>query len=485
MKNKTVIIGFSVVLLIAALFFFTLNKTNTFDVPRFYVANAADGTVSAVDLSESEPVKAMQFNYEQLSHGIAQSPDQETLYIGTGFDGKSLLAVDVMTEEIMNEIEFDEGVHGIDIHPSGQYLYISLNPGLGNDEGGGIAVVDTALFEVVAFIETDPGPAHISVTIDGSQVWVANVNANTISVIDAYTFQVLASVPVGEIPNEVAVSPTLDFAYVANVRSNTISVIDMVTFEVVEEIEAGEGVHGVTVSPDGQEVWTANNHSNDVSVIDKETFTVTDRIETGSYANHISFSPDGNWAFVTHRESNDLAVIDRQTLEVIEMIPLGAEPHEMTLKELVTFKDLEVINEKWSQANHDRHSLQQSDYIDGIEFDIELLSPYNAENVEIVEQLTDLNLFDYYAVRLSLTTHSGDLNSINWSEITSLTSENGLKAPVKHWIVENGDSHHPSYLAVFEKTVDMNPLMNSRSESLTVKFSPFLQNEEVTIQLKK
>lgn len=448
---------------------------STADVPIFYVANAGDGTISKIDINNSDPSTVIDLDYEQLSHGIAISPDETVIYTGSGFSAKSVLAIDSQSHEVLQEVKFEEGVHGIDIHPTGKYLYISLMAGLG-EEGGTLAVVDTETFETMAFIKTDDGPAHVDVSIDGSQVWVANVNANTISVVDAYTFQNLANIEVGEVPNEVALSPTLDYAYSANVRSNNLSIIDMTTFEVVDEISVGEGVHGVTVSHDGKQVWTANNHSNDVSVIDTETFTIIDTIDTGSYPNHISFSPDGMWAFVTHRESNDLAVIETQTRKVEKTVPLGSEPHEMTLKGLVK-------NDSNVERNTERFANHFTDYIDGVELEVALLSPYIEENVTKIKEVADKDLFNYYVIEMNLTTHSGDLTSLPWTDMITITNRKEQKLPVVEWIVLNNDSHHPVFLAIFDKTINQKPLLKSIDDVLFLEISPFINTDKVEISL--
>ncbi|WP_216830699.1 YncE family protein [Alkalihalobacterium elongatum] len=261
----------------------------------------------------------------------------------------------------------------------------------------------------------------------------------------------------GEVPNEVALSPTLDYAYSANVRSNSISRIDMSTFEVVDEILAGKGVHGVTVSHVGKQIWTTNNESNNVTVIDCNTFTILDTIDTGSYPNHISFSKDGKQEFVTHRQPNDLSVIDTKKRRVEKSLPLGKEPHEMTLKGLVEH-DIE------RQARVDHTSNPNKEHIDGVDIEVKLLSPYVKEDAVKILDETNLDLFDYYALQINLTTHSGDLTALPWTGMISLTNGSGKKIAVLEWLVLNNDSHHPIFLAIFEKMMDQTPLLTSADE---------------------
>ncbi len=483
MKYKGISIFGLVILLIGGGLFFSINNNNALTAPVFYVANAGDGTISQINLEKNEAVQSLSLDTEQLSHGIAISPDETIVYYGTGFQGKSLQAFHTDTKEVVSELNYNEGIHGIDIHPTGKYLYVSLMAGLG-EEGGAISVVDTTTFDEVAVIETDDGPAHVSVTTDGSQVWVTNVNANTVSVIDAYTYQVLATIPVGEVPNEVAVSPNLDYAFAANVNSNSLSIIDMITFEVVKEIEVGEGVHGVTVSPDGSQVWTANNHSNDVSVVDIDTFTLVTTIETGSYANHISFSPDGDLAFVTHRDSNSLAVIDTRKYEVIKDLELGNEPHEMTLKGMETSADEEIVlDEVWSASLKMRYTINGEGGAEGAGIEARLLSPYNEADMIYPTSNLEVEPFNYFSILIKMTTHAGDLLTIPFDERVVLTNNQGVQVTPEHWVVIGNDSHHPQFLALFEKTRDKQPLLKNTDTELFLKFEPFIIDEVVELKL--
>lgn len=477
-KHKLLLIIISSFVLFGGITMLILSSTsNATDInaPIFYVANAGDGTISKVDFKQKQVIKSISLDTEQLSHGIAISPDEQTVYYGTGFQGKTLHAFDVKEEKIKKKISFDEGLHGIDIHPSGKYVYVSLMAGLGV-KGGVLAVIDTENFEEVARIQTGDGPAHVSVTNDGSQVWVANVNGNSVSVVDSNTYDVLATVPVGEVPNEVAVSPTYDYAYSANVRSNTISVIDMKTYEVVREIEAGEGVHGVTVSPDGKEVWTANNDSNNVTVIETESFTVVKQIDTSSYANHIAFSPDGEFAFVTHRESNDLVVINREDLSIAAKIKLGKEPHEMTLKGMVLNSKVDMDNTETSML---KESIEGEAFMEGVEVKAKLLSPDNKKDLSLIQEAIDIDSYDYYFYAINMTTHSGDLTEIPFEERITLESNEGISLNVAEWIVVNKDSHHPQYLALFNKSAE---IVDSEAE-LSLVITPFINNESLTINL--
>ncbi|WP_458411917.1 beta-propeller fold lactonase family protein [Schinkia sp. CFF1] len=418
-----------------------------------YVPNAGDGTVSVIDPNVNKVVDTISLGTKQASHGIALSLDGKTLYTGTGFDGKSLIVIDTKTKKKINEIKFDEGVHGIDLSPDGKFLYISLNPGLGQEGNGGIAIIKTDTMETIAEVQTDKGPAHVAVTPDGSQVWVANVNADTVSVIDTKTNSLVKTIKVGDVPNEVAISPDGKWAFAANVESDLVSVIDTTSLQVVRTVQAGDGPHGVTVSPNGKELWVANNNSNDVTVIDTATLDRKVSIPTGSYANHIAFSLDGKWAYVTNKQSNDVVKIDVDKKEIVAKIPVGIDPHEISLEDYVstTFEKINyTFTSSTAKSNEGVTDIKQrikSARTDSVMMDVLRLAP--SDPVTGTEKV-DFDKYDGY--QISLTTHFGDLSSLPLDQNTYLITKNGKKVKPINWIVQSNDAHHPLYLVIFPKT---------------------------------
>ncbi|MFX3624592.1 MAG: cytochrome D1 domain-containing protein [Ectobacillus sp.] len=403
-----VLAGFGIV---AALVLFAVNNgKKTEDAPSvFYVPNAGEGTISVIDSVKAKTIDTISLGTKQASHGIAISPDGSILYSGTGFEGKTLVAINTKTKKIMNKIAFDEGVHGIDVSSDGKYLYVSLMPGLGKGEGT-VSILNTKDMKQVAAVNTGGGPAHIAVTPDGSQVWVANVNGNTVAVIDTKTNKLIKTIAVGQVPNEVAVSADGKWAFVANVESNTVTVIDAKSMEVVKSIAAREAPHGVTVSPDSAEVWVANNKSNDVSIIDIKTFNIKATIPTGAYANHVAFSQDGKWAYVTNRQSNDVVKIDAKKKEVIAKIPVGTEPHEITLEDFygkpasAPAKTGGSIEDSVA-ANADGAQEVKTAKVGAVEIEAMRL----VKNDKDLNQSIDFQKYDVF--QSVLTTHSGDLSS--------------------------------------------------------------------------
>jgi len=206
------------------------------------------------------------------------------------------------------------------------YAYIA------NFGSNSVSVISTATNTVARNILVGTGPGGVSVSPDGSRVYVVNANtgsAGTVSVINTITNTVAATVPVGLLPLGVAVSPDDSRAYVTNILSNTVSVINTSSNSVVNTIPVGAQPRGIAVSPDGSRVYTANYNSNDVSVINTATNTVAATIAMGAGAGclAVAISPDGSRVYVTNGGvANTVAVIDPTTNTVIATIRVGGTP---------------------------------------------------------------------------------------------------------------------------------------------------------------
>lgn len=471
MKKKTFGVGTIIAIGFVLLLTGCNSDKNSLNDQPFFVANAGEGTISVIDPTANKEIEKIELGSAQASHGIAASLDGKKVYSGTGFDGKSVVLIDSKSNEIEKEVKFDEGVHGIDLSFDGKKLFVSLTPGLGK-EGGKMAILDTDSFEILSTIDTGYGPAHVAVTPDGNQVWVANVNDESVSVISATDQEVIKTIQVGKVPNEVAITPDAQYAFVANVESDLISVIDVQSLETIKTIKAGDGPHGVTVSPDGEELWVANNKSNDLYIIDTATLSIKAIIPTGSYANHVAFSQDGNWGYVTNRSSNDLIKINRETKEVTERIAVGAEPHEISLEDYVS-NSPKKINYQFEAKQKENVSNSIENHRAFTEIQNIVIEAVHIEDPKTIEDLNfGASLSENEIVAFALTTHSGDIsNLIQTNNLSLIDNQENEVTPMEVRAL-NKDSHHPEFLAIFPIMESINSVKvnDINGESVVMEF---------------
>jgi YVTN family beta-propeller protein len=322
-----------------------------------YVANAADGTVSAVDLVNEQVVWTLKIG-ERAAHGIAASPDAGIVYAGDAA-ARELVVIDARQQAVIKRIPLSTAVHGIDISPDGQTLWVG--GALDNDPiKGTLTVIDTAGLTIADVISPGLGSAsHFTFTPDGREVWIASTSTNLVWIVDTGKRQVVAAVPLSlpeaeqrPLPgddwgeylaerqiiglNEVAISPDGRRAYAVGPTTSELFVIDVAGRHVLDNVTAGERAHGVSVSPDGREVWVAD-WAGVVNVFDAQSLEQLATIQVADPggqavqgANHVAFSPDGARIYVS--SIDQVVIIDAAGREVTQRLAVGQEPHEFSLK---------------------------------------------------------------------------------------------------------------------------------------------------------
>lgn len=195
--------------------------------------------------------------------------------------------------------------------PSG-IAYIDYSGFAGN---GTVSAIDIANNTVIVTIPVGITPWDVSVSPNGSFVYVTNLNSGNVSVISTASNTVVSTVTVGTDPQGVIVSPDENTIYVANYSSNTVSVINAATNTVIAAIPVGSGPFGITESPDGSAVYVTNTEtqSSTVSAINTATNTVVSTIPVGVTPEGVSVSPDGSMIYVANTSSNSVSVINTAT----------------------------------------------------------------------------------------------------------------------------------------------------------------------------
>jgi YVTN family beta-propeller protein len=179
-------------------------------------------------------------------------------------------------------------------------------------------------------------PRGVTVTPDGTKVYVTNSGSNTVSVIDASNNKVTATINLGSPahggqPEGVAVTPDGTKVYVVNFGGyydyDTVSVIDTTNNTVIATVNVGAWPEGIAINPKGTMVYVTNSYSNTVSVIDAATNTVTATVPVGNYPFGVSVTPDGMKVYVGNVNSNNVSVIDTATNRVTATVNVGNNPY--------------------------------------------------------------------------------------------------------------------------------------------------------------
>jgi DNA-binding beta-propeller fold protein YncE len=249
--------------------------------------------------------------------GVVASAKTGRLYVSTI---KRVAAIDLTTDRLLWNKEYDGGADRLAISPDGKVLYI---PSL---EGPYWNVVNAASGDVITKIVTDSGAHNTIYGPDGRAVYLAGLRSPILSVADPRTNKVVKQVgPFGNVirPFTINRAQTLCFVNVNDLLGFEVG--DIKTGKMLHRVEVtgfekgpvkrhGCPSHGVGLTPNEKELWLSDGHNERVHIFDatvmppKQVASIKLRDQPG----WITFSMDGRYAYPSTGE-----VIDTKTREIV------------------------------------------------------------------------------------------------------------------------------------------------------------------------
>jgi len=242
-----------------------------------YIANSNNNTISVINTTTNKVVNTITGII--FPYGIAVSPDGNFLYI-TNYSPNTVSVISTVTNKLINTINVGKNPTGICISPDGKSLYVA------NSLAPSVSVISTATKLVTATIPISGSiAANVCLSPNGGLLYVSS--GSLITVIKTSDNTIVAKVPVGYAPIGISVSADGSKVYVADGNSNEVSVIDAATNAVTGTIPVGIQPEGTSLSADGSNLYVENYRSNNVSVISTLTNAVTATIPVVPYPNSL------------------------------------------------------------------------------------------------------------------------------------------------------------------------------------------------------
>jgi YVTN family beta-propeller protein len=120
------------------------------DGRELWVANAADATVSIVDVASKAVVQTLQVPFGRANR-LKFTPDGRRVLV-SDLGGHDLIVLDAAARKEAKRIDVGGGAAGTEVDPDGSRAFVSVGP------RNGVAVIDLKSLTVSGFIETGPGP---------------------------------------------------------------------------------------------------------------------------------------------------------------------------------------------------------------------------------------------------------------------------------------------------------------------------------------
>jgi len=207
-----------------------------------YASDNVNNTIVKID-TDSYGIAAT-IRMPGTNHYLHPTKDGKLLYAvnETTKTGTSVTVIDSSTDAIIKDIPISIdlaekvlGHHG-EFSPDGKYFFFC------NEGGRTVAVIDTALMEVVKSIKTGMGAGHPSISRDGKLMFVIHHNDNVVTVIDIARQEPIKTITVGEGKKQAHgsyFSPDGKFFYMISADDNNLVVIDTIKMEVNSKIPVG------------------------------------------------------------------------------------------------------------------------------------------------------------------------------------------------------------------------------------------------------
>jgi YVTN family beta-propeller protein len=280
-----------------------------------YLAVSNDGinidSLQLLNVATGKVVAHIDYNRpEALFVGLAWSPDSSKLYASAGGNDKIRVYAhngDQLTEGAPIVMPSGSFPTGISLTPDGSRLYIADNG------SGAMSTVDTATGKVLGTVATGPNPFTVTLSGDGRSAYVSNWGTNTVSAVDTTTMTVRKTLQVGTHPTSIIRNPATGELLVSVTDSDKIVGINPANDTITRTIDlapyrnapVGTSPQGLEISRDGRTLYVANAGNNDIAVVNLATKPqgddkVAGLIPTGWYPTTVTLTHDGSRLLITN-----------------------------------------------------------------------------------------------------------------------------------------------------------------------------------------
>ncbi len=295
---------------------------------RLLVAQKGDRSLAIVDPAAGTVLADVAEN-GITGHEVAGSPDGRLAFVPIygnsgvgkpGTDGNNIVVIDVATQKLVGNIQFDHGVrpHCAVFGPKDGLLYVTT------ELDRAITIIDPKTLKIVGSIPTGQPESHmLALSHDGLRGYTANVGPGTVSVLDIKARKTLTIIPVSGNTQRIAISNDDHWVFTADQTAPRMAVIDTATNKVTKWVKIDGLGYGSAATKDGRWLLVALPDQNKVDVIDLRTMTLARAVDVGKSPQEVLVRPDGKSAYVSCAGANEVAEIDLATWKVKRTIATG------------------------------------------------------------------------------------------------------------------------------------------------------------------
>ena len=231
------------------------------------------------------------------------------------------LVVIVMSWQVVARADTGSMPWGVTVSADGTDVYVTH---VGQKDRDNVRRYDAATLEVEAKARFK-GHA-VESALDGATLWVTNSRKHLLVALDAATLAVTGSWKTGRIPKDFRLHGGR--AYVADYGSRTLSIVDLATGDRTA-VKVGRSPRGVALSADGATAYVTNMGSGTVSVVDTAAAKVTATWKACRSPRHAVVA--GDRLLVSCYGARDVVVLDATSGKKLRTVRVGRGPKTIAL----------------------------------------------------------------------------------------------------------------------------------------------------------
>ncbi len=281
------------------------------------VANAANGTISLVNLAtmQVQATRTVEVGSPPESVAIAPGTSHRALVALTAKSRVEVLTTDTL--ELVATIAVEEEPFSIAISPNGKTAYVS------NNASSSVSAISIASTRLIGHIPVQSGPRGMAFSKDGRFLYVANAGSDSVSVIATGSNTVVDTFSVGAAnPQDVIASGDGQFLLVLTDTTR----VDVFSLQFRSRLRSitlsGNGI-AMALSPNGATAYVTTS-AGTIDTIDMASLAFAGAFQGVGGAGSVALSDGGTVAYATDSSTGRLIALDPTVLTQSSELALAA-----------------------------------------------------------------------------------------------------------------------------------------------------------------
>jgi YVTN family beta-propeller protein len=267
--------------------------------------------------------------------------------MNTGYAHRAVQVVDTTTGKLLQDIARPESFYGMALSADAKRLYTAGGFADTVDvwSVGGDGTLTAAAQIAIPAASTNPYPAGIALSLDGTKLWVGEFLGQKIDEVDLATSTITTSIALTTRAYSLLYVPSGNQLWASGFGDDKLTIIDLATHRILDTLPIGKNPNGLALAKDGSRVFVSVSDGDTVVAVDAATRKVVATQAIGdpeiadangaplpaSSPAGLALDPSGQKLYVVRAADNAVSILNAATLAPEAAIPVGWYPTSVAL----------------------------------------------------------------------------------------------------------------------------------------------------------